>query len=79
MTLKKGDSYTVFTPAVAGYTALQDEVSGIMPGSNRQITVFMIPDTATGSDRDHVQLEIEDYGTPLGVPESILGGGEIIE
>ena len=79
MTLKKGDNYTVFTPVVAGYTALQDEVSGTMPGSNRQITVFMIPDTATGADRDHVQLEIEDYGTPLGVPESILGGGEIIE
>ena len=24
-------------------------------------------------------VELDDYGTPLGVPESILGGGEVIE
>ena len=51
-----------------------------MPGANRQITVFMVPDGASdgaGGYRKHI--EIEDYGTPLGVPESILGGGEVIE
>ena len=79
MQLKKGDKYTVFTPAVSGYTALTSEVSGVMPDTNRQVTVFMVPDGATGTDRNQKHIEIEDYGTPLGVPESILGGGEIIE
>ena len=74
---KKGDKYTVFTPVVNGYTALQTEVSGIMPDANRTITVFMVPDGADGQNHKHI--EIEDYGTPLGVPESIIGGGEIIE
>ncbi|MBR2591337.1 MAG: MucBP domain-containing protein, partial [Oscillospiraceae bacterium] len=77
MELKKGDRYTVFTPKVEGYTPLKSEVSGIMPDANRTITVFMVPDGESGED--HENIEIEDYGTPLGVPESILGGGEIIE
>ena len=56
----------------------------IMPGSDRQITVFMVPDGADAEDgeggyRTYRNLDIDDYGTPLGVPESILGGGEIIE
>ena len=76
MELKQGERYTVFTKTVPGYTALKSEVSGVMPGSNRQITVFMVPDGTTGNFE---HIEIDDYGTPLGVPESILGGGEIIE
>ncbi len=77
MELKPGDTYTVFSPTVDGYTALQTEVSGIMPDANRTITVFMVPDGVDAAS--HQRIEIEDYGTPLGVPESILGGGEIIE
>ena len=79
MQLKKGDTYTVFTPAVSGYTALQSEVSGVMPDTSRKITVFMVPDDDSEFGASHRQIEIEDYGTPLGVPESILGGGEVIE
>ena len=77
MELKKNDKYTVFTPVVEGYTALQSEVSGIMPDAHRTVTVFMVPEGA--SAEGHQRIEIEDYGTPLGVPESILGGGETIE
>ena len=77
MELKKNDNYTVFTPVVDGYTTLQSEVSGVMPDANRTITVFMVPEGTSGEGHKHI--EIEDYGTPLGVPESILGGGEIIE
>ena len=79
MYLKPGDKYTVITPSVAGYTPLQYDVSGTMSNMNRQITVFMIPDDASDADRDHKHIEIEDYGTPLGIPDSIMGGGEIIE
>jgi len=67
---------------VDGYTAMQNVVSGVMPGSDRQITVFMVPaeaDDSEGGYRNYKHLDIDDYGTPLGVPESILGGGEIIE
>ena len=77
MELRKGDTYAVFTPVVDGYTALWSEVSGIMPDAHRTITVFMVPDGV--SAEGHERISIEDYGTPLGVPESILGGGEIIE
>ena len=52
-------------------------ITGIMPAGDRQITVFMTPD---GADvKPQIPVDIEDYGTPLGVADSIVGGGEIIE
>ena len=88
MKLKAGDNYTVFTPAVEGYTAQADKVTGEMPDSNRTITVFMTPDGAelgeglggsTGKGGGYNGVEIDDFGTPLGIADTILGGGEIIE
>ena len=79
--LKSGDSYAIFVPKTEGYTAMTNEIIGKMPSSDREITVFMMPDDATATQRNNhqVAIEIEDYGTPLGVADSILGGGEIIE
>ena len=79
--LKSGDSYVIFVPKTEGYTSLVDQVTGKMPSSDREITVFMMPDDATEAQRNNYMtaIEIEDYGTPLGVADSILGGGEIIE
>ena len=90
MELKAGDSYTVFVPAVEGYTALTDKVTGVMPDANRNITVFMVPEGSegelggnlggsTGKGGGYNTIEIDDFGTPLGIGDSILGGGEIIE
>ena len=80
MELKSGDSYTVFVPTVEGYTALLSEVTGVMPASNRELTVFMAPEGMELADgRELTVIDLEAYGTPLGVADSILGGGEIIE
>ena len=79
MTLRGGDTYTVFVPYVEGYRALVDEVNGVMPYSDREITVFMIPEDEPDPERYNETVKIDDYGTPLGVGDSILGGGEIIE
>ena len=79
LSMKEGDSYAIFVPRVEGYVSKISEVTGTMPGSNRTITVFMIPEGDADSGRYHAAIDIDDYGTPLGVENSILGGGEIIE
>jgi len=83
LTMKAGENYRVETPEVEGYEALMPEVYGRMPAMDASITVFM---RATGSEtrtliagRMITGTEIENYGTPLGVPNSILGNGETIE
>ena len=51
-----------------------------MPGNNRQVTVFMAPEgTETEEGEGMSFIDLDDYGTPLGVSDSILGGGEVIE
>ena len=83
--LKGGDTYAVFVPRVAGYTSQVKEVTGTMPNRDRTVTVLMTPEGAngrTGGGTGGNQIPddgIGDYGTPLGVADSILGGGEIIE
>jgi hypothetical protein len=84
MELTSGDSYTVFVPAVEGYTAMTEKVTGIMPDSDRSVTVFFLPEgTEAGiagiGGGAQVPIEIDDFGTPLGIGDSILGGGEVIE
>ena len=84
MELTSGDSYTVFVPAVEGYTAMTEKVTGIMPDSDRSVTVFFLPEgTEAGiagiGGGAQVPIEIDDFGTPLGIGDSILGGGELIE
>ena len=76
--LRAGEGYSVPIPNVNGYTLLNDSVVGTMPASNREITVFAIP-VGTNPSRVPRAIQIEDYGTPLGIAESILGNGEIIE
>ena len=80
--LKSGEPYSVTVPAVTGFIPMTNNVSGIMPASDRTIAMFMIPDdeNAEQARRRYGNLmEISDYGTPLGVFNSVLGTGEIIE
>ena len=77
-TLVAGEAYSVAIPEVDGYTLLSGSVEGTMPASNREITVFAIPAGTNPGGAPRV-IQIEDYGTPLGIAESILGSGEIIE
>jgi len=77
-TLVAGEAYSVAIPEVDGYTLLINSVDGVMPASNREITVFAIPAGTNPGGAPRV-IQIEDYGTPLGIAESILGSGEIIE
>ena len=77
MSLKYGDNYTVFAPAVEGYTMMKDKVTGVMSDNNHTVTVLYVPE---GSEyRNYKTVEIDDFGTPLGIADSIMGGGEIIE
>ena len=55
-----------------------------MPDKDRSVTVFFLPDgTEAGfsgiGGGAHAPIEIDDFGTPLGIGDSILGGGEVIE
>ena len=68
-----------FIPDLEGYTALIKEVTGIMPSRDKEVTVFMVPENTGLRIRQIRDDEIGEYGTPLGVDDSILGGGEIIE
>ena len=86
MQLRSGDNFTVFIPAVEGYGLLSDKdrVTGNMPDSDRTITVYLLAegDEATlglGTGGTLSPIEIDDFGTPLGIADSILGGGEVIE
>ena len=57
------------------------KVEGTMPDKNLPLIVWMLPDTLDENDpaRKAKPITIDDYGTPLGIAESILGNGEIIE
>jgi hypothetical protein len=78
--LMGGESYNVEVPEVEGYTATVTQVTGIMPNANRDVTVLYINNETDEIEGGQVNaIVIEDYGTPLGIADSILGGGEIIE
>jgi len=78
--LMGGESYNVEVPEVEGYTATVTQVTGIMPNANRVVTVLYINNETDEIEGEQVRaITIEDYGTPLGIADSILGGGEIIE
>ena len=79
--LKSGEAYNVTVPATEGFSPMNESVSGVMPASDRRITVFMIPDGENADEirRNYNSMIIEDYGTPLGVFNSVLGSGELIE
>ena len=75
--LHAGDPYRVAVPPVQGYKALLDEVTGTMPASDREITVNMISTERYGENSGYEIFEEEP--TPLGVSNTALGSGEIIE
>ena len=82
--LAYGDPYTIFLPAVEGYKVMKkmDKVIGNMGNVDTIIKVYYLPidaeDIAGAADAE--PIELDNYGTPLGVADSsILGGGEIIE
>ena len=79
--LKSGETYNVTIPATEGFTPMNETVSGTMPASDRRITVFMIPDGENAEElrRNYNTMIIEDYGTALGVFNSVLGSGELAE
>ena len=81
MQLTNGENYDVTIPATDGFTPMVEKVTGTMPANDRTITVFMIPDGENADElrRNYNSMIIEDYGTPLGVFNSVLGSGELAE
>ncbi|MCR5296474.1 MAG: hypothetical protein K6E17_03600, partial [Clostridiales bacterium] len=81
---KAGAEYHISVPTVDGYTPMKNEIVGTMPANDLEITVFMIPDeeyermTSEGV-RHYDYITIKEYGTALGITNSVLGSGEIIE
>ena len=67
--LNIGDSYSVKSPVIDGYTCDRPTVRGKMPGRNVTITVYY-----AGED-----IIIDDYGTPLGLGNLSLNAGDTIE
>ena len=83
VTKKYNETYSVEIPEIEGYSPMGDitKVEGIMPDKDLALIVWMLPDTLDENDpaRKAKPITIDDYGTPLGIAESILGNGEIIE
>ena len=75
---KYKDHYEYDISEMNGYTPLKEKVEGYMPKRNHEEPVFMMKKGETNAQR-FAPINIDDYGTPLGVADSILGGGEIIE
>ena len=75
-TLAAGDWYEVVTPIVPGYKARLGIVKGTMDAADFQVTVLFDPE---GEEEPGEPVDLPDYGTPLGIANSILGSGEIIE
>ena len=78
--LRAGEAYRVESPRVEGFIPTVDVVAGTMPAGDREITVPMIGEGSRkllGTDRPTVIME--DDLTPLGIGNSALGSGEIIE
>ena len=73
--LRAGDRYDIEINGIPGYDPLVNRVTGTMDAHDRPITMLMIPE---GMERP-TTIDIDEYGTPLGIAESILGSGEIIE
>ena len=69
-TLNYGDSYRVVTPGREGYEASRSVVSGTMRARDTEITVIYTSDEF---------VEIDDYGTALGLGGICLNAGESIE
>jgi len=79
-TMKSGTPYTIELEDIPGYKPMLERVEGIQPAGNRTVTVLVVPeDQADTQIRQYSSVTIDDYGTPLGVTNNILGSGEIIE
>ncbi len=77
--LRLGETYTVVVPKVDGYTG-PAVVTGVMQATTpSERTVLMTPVDGNAPAGADTPVELGDYGTPLGVADSILGGGEVIE
>jgi hypothetical protein len=66
-TLAVGESYSVQSPAIAGFNVNFWQVAGEMPGRNMTYTVRY------WADNEHI---IEDYDTALGIPSTSMSTGE---
>ena len=70
------------SPALAGYTASQRVVTGVMGGRDKQITVIYLPVSGPDSSdaaAEDTALSIDDYQTPLGVGSATVNEGESFE
>lgn len=66
-TLTAGSSYNVTSPVIDGYQTNMTEVTGVMPGSNVEVTVVYLK---KDEPRQPIYTTIEDYNVPRGI-----GGG----
>ena len=67
----EGDTYTVVSPTLRGYTTTTLRVTGVMPASNVTRTVIYIPGTNT--------VVIDDFETPLGLGNVFINVGDCLE
>ena len=77
--LSEGEDYTIYVPAVEGYTAPIAKVTGTMPDHDRSVKVFLTPEGTEFAGGALRSIEIEDFGTPLGLVDTVLGGDAMIE
>jgi hypothetical protein len=77
-----GDPYTVVSPTLDGFTTAFGSFSGTMPNRDVIHFEFYIPTPPTivpeGPEGTTVTT-IDDYGTPLGIPNVSMNAGEAIE
>ena len=83
--------YSVQSPYLRGYHAMPNLVAGTMPGRDVQLIVYYVPTsgyidiapTNTTENQNNRQrstvIEIDNYGTPLGLSNVCLTAGESIE
>ena len=74
-----GTPYSETVPDVNGYIKLTNTVTGTMPNGPAYATAFFTPVGTEETLQQVAVIVIDEYGTPLGIENTILGNGEIIE
>ena len=88
--IKVGDSYSVTSPVIPGFSASTAVVAGIMPNRSVEYTVLYVPDgsgettPAPGMPtnpprRSSELLTLEDYNAPLGLDGVFADAGDCFE
>ena len=77
--LNAGDTYSVSSPSIPGYTPSVYVVSGTMPARDIEYTVIYVPIPTDPDGHGGKYLTLEDYETPLGLGETSMNVGICIE